>query len=176
MPSVRSISAHVLRPVRRYSAGRERGLHERLPRPRRLRGPRRHPGATGEFAEVGFPAPLDASSIGADRSPLAIIVPTEWAEQPDSSSGAMIRHVSFTLTLVARHETPSERFRMLDRLTSIAQNTIEGSTLGGGCAPARTRLRRGVYDLKSRHPELRITIEGEFCYAIPSAVEHSVSA
>jgi hypothetical protein len=126
--------------------------------------------ATGEFAEVDFPSPLDATPIGADRSPLAVVVPTEWTEQTDASSGASIRRVSYSLTLVVRREDARGRFETLDRLTSIVREVLNNSTLGGGCVPAYTRLRRGVYDTTSRHPELRLVLDGGFCYAIPPAV------
>ncbi|MDB5350784.1 MAG: hypothetical protein JWN86_2031 [Planctomycetota bacterium] len=129
--------------------------------------------ASSEFAEVAFPSPLDSSPIGADRSPLAVLVPTQWLEQPDSASSLMLRRVSFTLTLVVRCEDPRERFEILDRLTSIVQNAIEGSTLGGGCLAGMTHLRKGRYDPASRHPELRLALDGGFCYTIPSATGHA---
>jgi hypothetical protein len=131
--------------------------------------------ASSEFAEVVFPSPLDSSPIGADRSPLAVVVPTQWLEQPDSSSSLMLRRVSFTLTLVVRSEDPRERFEILDRLTSIVQNAIEGSTLGGGCLAGMTHLRKGRYDPASRHPELRLSIDGGFGYTISSATGHDVA-
>ena len=129
--------------------------------------------STGEFAEVAFPADLDASPVGANRTPLAVVVPVQWAEDPDVSSMAMIRQVSYNLILVTRAESARDRFETLDRLTSIAQNALEGSTLGGFCLPPMTHLHRGQIDPKSRHPELRINIEGGFSYLIESPTGHS---
>lgn len=131
--------------------------------------------STGEFAEVAFPADLDASPVGANRTPLAVVVPIEWAEDPDTSSMASIRRVTYNLILVARAESPRDRFETLDRLTSIAQNAIERSTLGGFCMPPMSHLQRGVFDPKSRHPELRLTIEGAFGYLIDSPNGHSAA-
>jgi hypothetical protein len=131
--------------------------------------------ATGEFAEVAFPAALDTSPVGASRTPLAVVVPVQWAEDPDASSMAMIRRVTYNLILVARAESPRDRFETLDRLTSIAQNALEGSTLGGFCMPPLSHLRRGQFDAHSRHPELRLAIEGGFSYLIDSPNGHNVA-
>ena len=130
---------------------------------------------SAEFAEVMFPSPPEGSLLGADRSPVAIVVPTQWIEQPDSVSSQMLRRVSFTLTLVARGEDPRERFEILDRLTSIVQNALEGSTLGGFCFAGMTHLRKGRYDPASRHPELRLSLDGGYCYAISSPTGHDVA-
>ena len=131
--------------------------------------------STGEFADIAFPLPLDASPIGADRAPLAVVVPVEWVQSPDASSNAMLRRVSYTLIIVARAEEPRDRFETLDRLTSIAQNALEASTLGGFCIPMMSHLRIGKFDASSRHPELRLAVTGEFAYMIDSANGHSTT-
>ncbi len=131
--------------------------------------------ATSEFAEVVFPGPLDSSPVGADRSPLVVVVPVQWTEQPDASSSALIRHVSYSLVVVARHEDPRRRFDIADRLGSIVQNTLEGSSLGGSCVPTQTQVRLGVIDVKSRHPELRVTLTGTFAYTIATPNSHDTT-
>lgn len=130
---------------------------------------------TAEFAEVRLQAPIDASPVGADRNPLAVVVPIEWREQPDSSSGSAIRRVSYLLSLVVRLEDPRERYEALDRLSCVAQNALGGSTLDGSCLAAMSQLRRGRYDNASRHPELRLLIEGEFGYTLPATGTRDVS-
>lgn len=130
---------------------------------------------TGEFAEVRFPAPLDASPVPADRAPLAVVVPVEWWEAPEVSSDARIRRVHFTLTLVARADSARDRFETLDRLTSIAQNALEAAALGGFCMPGMSRLGHGIYEPHPRHPELRLTIDGQFAYLIDGPSGHSAA-
>lgn len=130
---------------------------------------------TGEFADVLFPAPLDAAPVGADRAPLAVVVPIRWVEESDVSSDALLRRVSYDLVLVARAEDPRDRFETLDRLTSVVQNAVEGSTLGGACPNRSSRLRHGQYDSKARHPETRLTIDGAFSYWIETPNAHNTS-
>lgn len=129
--------------------------------------------ATGEFADVLFPVPLDATSTGADRAPLAVVIPTQWVEEADVSSDALLRRVSYELVLVARAEDPRDRFETLDRLTSVVQNAIERSTLGGASPNGSSRLRHGLYDEKSRHPETWLTIDGAFSYWIETPNVHN---
>ena len=131
--------------------------------------------ASAEFAAVAFPSPLDLSPLPADLSPLAVLVPSQWIEQPDSASSLMLRRVSFTLTLVVRDEDPRQRFETLDRLLSIAQNAIDGSPLGGFCLSSLTHLRKGRYDPGSRHPELRLNVEGGFGYTVSSSTAHDMT-
>ena len=131
--------------------------------------------STTEFAEVVFPGPLDSSPVSAGRSPLAVVVPVEWTEQPDASTSAMLRHVTYSLIVVARDEDARQRFDLADRLSSIVQNTLEGSTLGGNCVPSLTQVRRGVLDVKSRHPELRVTLTGTFCYSLATPNSHDTT-
>ncbi len=131
--------------------------------------------ATGVFADVLFPAPIDNILVGADRSPLAVVVPTQWQETPDTTAGSLVRKVSFTITLVVRAEDPMDRFEALDLASSYASNAIDGSTLGGGCLPALTLLSKGVYDPTPRHPELRLAMDGVFSYPIASASTHDTT-
>ena len=63
--------------------------------------------ATGEFAEVVLGDLLDHAAIGADRVPLAVIIPEEWTELDDVDPPVSVRHVTFTMTLVVRDEDPS---------------------------------------------------------------------
>ena len=167
----------LFRPARRDTPGGEEGYgHEARiatatpsrrsspPCPRRPSSPR-----------WSSPASPTRPAVGADRTPALVVVPTQWVEQADSASTTLFRRVSFTLVLIARAEDPRERFETLDRLTSIAQNALEGSTLGGGCLAGMTHVRKGRYDPTSRHPELRLSLDGGFCYTIPSGVGHDTT-
>src|SRR5262249_39462720 len=129
--------------------------------------------ATGEFAEVVFAVPLDHAPIGAGRSPLAVVVPDDWTEVDDVGGTGLVRHAPYALTLAVRDEDPQARFQRLDRLTSVVQNAIDGTDLGGGCLTTLTRIGSGRYDPAPRHPEQRVTLAGRFAYLIASASGHS---
>lgn len=132
--------------------------------------------STREFAEVAFALAADAASLPAGRAPTAVVLPGDWSESDDLGSNGLVRRVRYSLTLAVRGNDPSERFRRLDRLTAAAQNTIEGSDLGGRCLRRLTRLRLGRFDSKSRHPEQRAVLDGEFSYLIPTTASHDTSA
>ena len=131
--------------------------------------------ATGEFAEVAFGVMMVRAVEGPDRIPLAVVTPSSWAEVDVSDPIIDVRHVSYTLTLVVRDEDAAERFRQLDRLTSIVQDALDGSDLGG-CLPALTKIRRGRLDPQARHPEQRMILAGEFTYLISTQAGHDTTA
>ena len=131
--------------------------------------------ATGEFADVAFGMTPDRTPLGADRMPLAVVFPAGWDEEDDADPIFNVRHVSYALTLVCRDEDPEGRYQQLDRLTSVAQDALDGSDLGG-CLPALTKLRRGRLDPSARHPEQRLTLSGEFSYLISTQAGHDTTA
>lgn len=131
--------------------------------------------ATSEFAEVRLQSSLNFPPVGADRSPSAIIVPVAWQEQSDSAIGAVIRRVAYTVALIVRREDALERFETLDRLSAVVQNTLEGEKFGGFCLAPMSLVRRGRYDDASRYPELRLVLDGEFSYTIPSPKAHNTA-
>jgi hypothetical protein len=139
--------------------------------------------ATGVFAEVDFGTSLDEAAIAADRVPLTVVTPVEWAELDDADPMVYLRRVVFSLVIVVRDEDASQRFEQLDRLTSVVQDAIDGSDLGGGCIPALTVIRRGRYSVMRRgnssalsnHPEQRVSLIGEFTYLIPAQIGHDTS-
>ena len=131
--------------------------------------------ATGQFADVVFGTPIDDLAASADQIPMAIITPNEWEEVDDVDPIVSVRKVSYTLTLATRDENPQTRFEQLDRLTSIAQNALDGTNLNGGCMPAMTRLRRGRFETKPRHPEQRVILSGEFSYLISTYSNHDTT-
>jgi hypothetical protein len=130
---------------------------------------------TGEFAEVVFGCPIDHTSIGADRFPLAVIVPSDWAEVDDVDPTVNVRRVTYTLTLVVRDEEAGQRFQLLDRLTSVVQDAIDGADLNGGCLGALTKLRRGRFESRPKHPEQWVVLTGEFAYLVPTEAGHDTS-
>src|SRR5690348_1380565 len=97
---------------------------------------------TGEFADVLLGSAIEQTSVGADRVPFAFITPQEWTDIDDVDPPVNLRQVLFTLTLVVRDDDPNRRFHILDRLTSVAQNALDGKDLAGGCLPDLTKLRR----------------------------------
>jgi hypothetical protein len=130
---------------------------------------------TAEFADVVFGCTPHALSLGADRVPLALVVPTEWHELDDADPTVNIRRVTFTLTLVVRHESADCRFQLLDRLTSIVQNAIDGLDLNGGCLPNLTKLQSGLYESHAKHPEQRLMLTGSFSYLVSTNSAHDTT-
>jgi hypothetical protein len=131
--------------------------------------------ATGEFADVAFGTTLDRWAAGADQTPAAVITPDSWAEVDDVDPVQLVRRVAFLLTLVVRDEDPAARFDALDRLTTVAQNAIDGRDLGGTNLPALTLLRRGRFDPNSQPPEQGVILRGEYTFLIPSMTGHNSS-
>jgi hypothetical protein len=128
--------------------------------------------STCEFACVVYGTPTDANYAGVDCLSLAILTPGQWVEFDDVDPIALVRQVTYTLTLIARDENSGRRFNELDRLSSVAQNCLDASGFNGVCVPALTKLRRGRYDPISKHPEQRLTLEGEFTYFLDSYRSH----
>lgn len=128
--------------------------------------------ATCEFADVVYGTPTDGKTVGADCASLAILTPGQWVEIDDVDPIIVVRRVTYTLTLVARDEDSGRRFDELDRLSSVAQNFLDGTSLNGACLPGLTKIRRGHYDPISRHPEQRLILEGEFTYLLDSFSSH----
>jgi hypothetical protein len=130
---------------------------------------------TGEFADVLLAADPEHPTLGGDRTPLAVVFPTDWTEADESDPTVNLRQVTYSLTLMVRGENPAQRYELLDRLTSVAQNTLDGSDLCGGCLPALTKLRRGTYGSVERHPEQHVTLVGTFSYLVSSNTGHDAS-
>jgi hypothetical protein len=130
---------------------------------------------TREFADIILAGSVDEPLVGADRAPLAVVVPVEWQEVDDGDPIVSVRQVTFTVTILARDEDAEQRFQILDRLTSIVQNSIDGIDLAGGCLPGLTKLRRGRYEPRSKHPEHRVTLTGTFTYLVPMPYGHAAT-
>jgi hypothetical protein len=128
-------------------------------------------GATGAFASVVFAIPPDRLSLAAGATPLVSLVPEGWEEFDDVDPIAILRRVSFNLFVFVRDDDPLSRLGRLAELDTAAHAALEGSSLGGGCLPALTRLRRAGLDPRSLHPEQVARFDGEFTYIIgPSTI------
>jgi hypothetical protein len=130
---------------------------------------------TSEFSDIILGRAIDQSALGADRTPLAVIVPTQWSELDDADPTVNLRQVTFTLTIVVRDDDADQRFQLLDRLTSIAQNAIDGIDLDGGCLPCLTKVHSGHYEPQSRHPEQRVILTGAFSYLVSTNSRHDTT-
>lgn len=131
--------------------------------------------ALGVFADVIFGTTADRRPSGADATPVLVVTPVGWEETDEVDPTELLRRVFFKLTVVVRDEDPLTRFEQLDELSSLVQDAVDGSDLGGGALPALTTLRRGTYDANPIHPEQRATLHGEFSYLIQSAQGHSAA-
>ena len=131
--------------------------------------------SSGEFAEVVFGLPLNRYAISPDRIPLAVVNPAGWVEEDDVDPIVNVRRVSYTLTLLVRGEDGFGRFQQLDRLTSVVQDILDGSDLGG-CLPGLTKLRTGRPDPGARHPEQCLILSGSFTYLIYTQFCHDLTS
>jgi hypothetical protein len=132
--------------------------------------------ATGEFADVFFGTTPDDRAGGADRTPAAVVTPESWTEDDETDPIVFVRRVSFKISLIVRDEDPLTRFDSLDRLSSVVQNALDGTDLGGGCLAALTKMRWGLFDADARHPEQRVVLRGEFAYLISDLDDHNTSS
>jgi hypothetical protein len=127
--------------------------------------------ATGAFASVVFAIPPDRLALAAGTTPLVSLVPEGWEEYDDVDPIAILRRVFFSLFVLVRDDDPLSRLGRLAELDTAAHAALAGSSLGGGCLPALTRLRRASLDPRSLHPEQAARIDGEFTYIIdPSTI------
>lgn len=124
--------------------------------------------STGAFVEVRMGHPAEPLPFGPDRTPAALVTPTEWYERDDTDIAGTVRHVEFALTLIVRGDRPASRWAGLQALSATARSVVNGSDLGGACLPSQTRLRKGRYDLGESSLEQRVAIAGEFAYTIPA--------
>ncbi len=122
--------------------------------------------ATGAFASVVFAIPPEKLALAAGLTPLVSLVPDGWEEYDDVDPTSILRRVSFSLFLLVRDDEPLSRLGRLAGLDNAAHAALEGSSLGGGCLPALTRLRRAGLDPRSLHPEQVARIAGEFTYIV----------
>lgn len=130
---------------------------------------------TGVFASIVFGSTPDGMTVGADLTPLAIITPESWVEIDDADPIVIVRQVFYSLTIAVRGEEPIIRYDLLDQLSCIVLNAIDGSDLGGMCLPDWTLLRAGRYEPVTRHPEQRLVMSGEFAYLIRSFSGHNTN-
>ena len=129
---------------------------------------------TSEFFAVILGEPDELGKLGASQSPLIIITPFQWEERDDVDPVTLFRRVQYHLTLVVRDEEPENRYDLLDRLSSVVQNALDGSSLNGGCLPALSKIREGRFDKTSCYPEQRLAMQGEFTYLVANFQNHCV--
>ena len=128
---------------------------------------------TEQFADVQLGFTPEQWTSGADRTPVAVITPDSWIELDDVDPVVSLRQVFFSLTVIVRDENAFTRYESLDRLSCLSQNVLDGTDLGGVCFPVLTKIRRGRFDAKSRHPEQAVILNGEFSYMIPAFNGHN---
>lgn len=130
--------------------------------------------ATREFAEVLLGIAPERQGAGADRSPLVVISPDGWTELDDVDPVVIVRQVFYSIVIIVRDKDPFLRYEMLDRLSCLTQNVLDGTDLGGVCLPALTKIRRGQFEKSSNSPEQFVNLYGEFSYIIPAFNGHNI--
>jgi hypothetical protein len=131
--------------------------------------------ATGEFSDVVYLLPGEAVEA-AGRNPLAGVKPRGWVERPGGDGGSLIRTVRYELAIVVVDPEPRSRYAWGDRLACLAQNRIDGSSLGGACIPGLSVLRGGDLRDGGGADALMLVLDGEFAYAIDPASGRKVDA
>jgi hypothetical protein len=130
--------------------------------------------ATGEFDGVFMSdLPEERGRSGGDHN-AAWVSPQTWEESSDfedPGQTVLTRKVGWTLTLMVRRQDPEARDRELTRLLSVAQNAVDGQSVGGLTLPAWTRLKSGRYE-KARPPERRLISSGTFAYQVDGYPNH----
>ncbi len=130
---------------------------------------------TGEFSDVILGEAPGQNAAGAARTPLAVVAPEQWTESDNVDPCLLVRHVSFKVLITIRDEYPYQGIERLDRLSSVAQDVLDGSDLNGGCIPALTKLRQGRFDPSTSHPEQRVVLDGEFTYLVSPLTGHDIT-
>ena len=118
--------------------------------------------ASGRFNSVAFGDPSRAGDGGAADHPRAIVTPSGWAESDDADPVLATRRSLFAIRLTIRDDDVAYPFDELDRLSAEVQARVDGSSLGGRCVPALTKIRAGSYQTTSRYPEWSVDLDGEF--------------
>jgi hypothetical protein len=128
---------------------------------------------TGQFDLValsGLPEDRGFAAV----STACVIQPGAWEdvdEWDDAVEVSIPRRVSWTLTILVRDSDPEVRDSTADRLSNLAQDTLDGVSLGGITLPGRTKLRRGVWS-RPASAERRLVLAGEFTYIVSGFAGH----
>lgn len=133
--------------------------------------------ATGQFDGVHLTGPPTYQQVAASEDVTAWLQLVDWDEddsRDDLDNVEVTRRVHWTLTIAVRFAEGERRDRELSRLTSVAQNALNGKSLAGITLPGLTRLRRGRFD-EPNTPERRTIITGEFLYLIEGFGGHDAA-
>lgn len=100
-------------------------------------------------------------------SPTAAIRAVSWSTTTswsDATAEARVRTVRFEVLITARWADGARDTPTLQELAQAAEDAVQGSSLGGTCLPALTRLEDGRYPRASASPEESVTLTGQFSY------------
>jgi hypothetical protein len=132
--------------------------------------------ATKEFDGVYADLPEFQGEAASDRT-AAVVAPLDFDENDgwdDPTDVLSTRHVRWNLMLIVREEDNQARQNELARLFALAQNELDGKSLGSITLPAFTRLRKGRYR-NSNSPEQCLKAVGEFTYLVHGFGGHTAS-
>ena len=133
---------------------------------------------TGEFDVEGvycFHPDYMPAELGQTQRRIAFVTIDRWREE-DPRTGAdgpaeWTRTVEFLLAIVTADEDPVRAQREVDRLSQVASNAINGTSIGGLSMPSMTRLREGRYNIR-KPPFLGVTLRGIVAYPIFADDDH----
>jgi hypothetical protein len=132
---------------------------------------------TGSFDGVYPAAEPEQQGKPADDRLAAVVAPRDWEEVDDSDDPTTVqstRRIRYGLVLIARDADAEARARALDQLLAVAQNALDGQSIGGLTIAGWTRLRRGRY-LDPTPPEQRMEVIGETAYFVDGWTGHDAS-
>lgn len=122
---------------------------------------------TGEFGldcvQIGHPKDWE-KLFPADRFAVALITPDNWDRNDDDRVDEERRAVGYTLTLGVRHD-PRGRYEVLDRLSCLAQNILDGQSIADLTYRSMTKLTGGTFETPA-DDEQRLRMRGTFTYRV----------
>lgn len=133
-------------------------------------------GATGAFDGLHYPSLPEDQGQPASEGKMAVLEPLEGNEPVEifDDGSSEVRQVRYRLTLMFRDPDPEVCARELDRLFSIAANSVNGKSLLGATFPDTTRLRKSTWNRRTA-PEQKLVCTGEFQYLIEGWQGHDTT-
>jgi len=131
--------------------------------------------ASNEFDAVALDTSIEQLREPSGDRAVALLERTGWVEENHAGSNVvLIRTVTFKCTVALRMADEIDRFEAIERLENIARAAINGQSLAGETFRDKTFLSSGTDD-KSRHPESRSVMTGQFVYLLEGYADANTS-
>jgi hypothetical protein len=120
---------------------------------------------TGAFEGVFLDGPRVQGISYSACNPIALVRHEGWREYDDVDPVAILRTVSFSISIAVRMPDTVQGLSELSRLDSVVRLAISGTSLDG-CLPSLTTLQSGEYDAHILQPDAVLRVKGEFSYLV----------